>query len=94
MDTFHITKNFLDSNIKLKIHTNDEVILSVNVTKDNNNIISIGNYSSELTFNDYYNQIVSIPISSVLDARGKTVITVSLAEGEKTIIRTFYLYVY
>ena len=94
IDTLHIAKNFMTSNIALSIYAGDEITLNVAVPSDRNEIVTIGSYDNQLTYDEYNNQVVNIPISSITDKTGQTIVTVSLSTATQTVTRTLYLTVY
>ena len=94
IDTLHIPRNFITKNIELSIYAGSEIILDLAVSSDRNDIVTIGSYDHQLTYNEYNNQVINIPITSLTDKTGQTIVTVSLSTATQTVTRTLYLTVY
>ncbi len=94
VDTLHKAQNFGTDNIELKIFTDQAVPLSMSVESNRDDIVIIDSYSSKLSYDEYNSTIVEIPISSITDTIGQTIITVTLSYAKETVIRTIYLNVY
>jgi len=87
-ETLHASKNFVDGVIELSIHSSEAVSLGVSISTDRDDIISIGNYSNELNFDEYNNRVVAIPMSSYGDMSGNTIVTITLVYGYTTETKT------
>ena len=90
----HKPKNFVDTLLKLEINNNISKDMKLTVSTNRSDIITIGNYPKTLTYKEYQKQDVKIPISSVLDAVGQTIITLTLSNDKETITRKVYFNVY
>lgn len=94
VDILYLPQNFIDDTIELNIYTKGEISIAVDVSANRDDIVVVGAYDTELTYAEYHNQIVHIPISSIVDKTGQTIITIALSNGTKVVTRTLYLNVY
>jgi len=90
----HKPKNFTDTLLKLEINNNISKDMKLTVSTDRSDIITIGDYPKTLTYKEYQKQDVKIPISSVSDAVGQTIITLTLSNDKETTTRKVYFNVY
>lgn len=63
----------------------------MNVTTNRDDIITIGSYSKDLTSYEYVEHTISIPIESIKNQTGQTIVTFTLNDEENSITRTVYL---
>ncbi len=89
--TLYKRKNFGSSEIKLIISDNLGKDISLSVSDDGAGIVNIGAYPATITQSNYQGKIVSIPISSIKDKTGTTIISISLDDGVNTLTKKVYL---
>jgi hypothetical protein len=94
VDTFHIARDFGTDNIELRIFADPAESLTLEVTADRTDIITVGSYDTDLTYAEYHDTIVNIPIESIVGQYGQTILTVRLTYGTRTVTRTVYVSVY
>ncbi|CAA6820546.1 MAG: Unknown protein [uncultured Sulfurovum sp.] len=87
-------QDFIEDELVLKINNTEEKNIILNVHTNRNDIINIGNYATHLNFSDYSNQELKIPIFSVSEATGQTIITLTISHSGKIFTRTVYYNVY
>lgn len=93
--TLNLSKDFGSENIEFKIDTNFEDDINLQVTADKTTIISIGNYSNTLSNSDYKDEKkISIPINSIGNQTGKTLVTITISSATKTYTYKVWVNVY
>jgi hypothetical protein len=83
--------DFGSSSINLRIASDNNVALTMSVTADRSDIITLGTYPTSLAYADYNGSDIEIPISSISSATGVTAFTVTLSNGLITVTRTIYV---
>lgn len=68
-----------------------EIPLSMSVSADRSDIITVGSYASTLAYDDYNGVDVEIPISSISSMTGVTTLTVTLSYADVEVTRTIYV---
>jgi hypothetical protein len=89
----YVTKSqdFGSSSIQLRIASDNPIALSMSVTADRSDIITLGDYSTTLAYADYNDGVIDIPINSLSGSAGITVLTVTLSYQGKSVTRTVYV---
>jgi len=83
--------DFGSDSIKLRIASENEVPLSMSVSADRSDIITVGSYETTLAYDDYNGVDIEIPISSISSATGLTTLTVTLSYEGVSVTRTVYV---
>lgn len=86
VDTIYKSIDFGSSDIELKIFSNINTTLTMDVTVNRNDIVSVESYPTTITSNEYNNRVISIPISSISAKVGQTILTVSINSNGETFI--------
>jgi len=83
--------DFGSDSIKLRIASQNEIPLSMSVSADRSDIITVGSYATTLAYDDYNGVDVEIPISSQSSATGITTLSVTLSYEDTEVTRTIYV---
>lgn len=92
--TQNLSKNFSSAYISLHIDNTIKNTMTLSIDTDRQDIITLGSYPSEITSAQYHNQEILIPIESIQDATGETLITLTLRHNGQVYQRKVRLYVY
>jgi hypothetical protein len=89
----YVTKSqdFGSSSIQVRIASDNKIALSMSVTADRSDIITLGDYSTTLAYDDYNGGVIDIPINSLSGSAGITALTVTLSYQGKSVTRTIYV---
>lgn len=82
--------NFGTLNIDLYIDATSQVDITMDISSDRNDIITIGSYDSTLNYAEYFYKKISIPVSSIDEKTGLTVITITLNYDDNSFSKAFY----
>ncbi len=79
--------------IPLKIFSNQPVNLKIKVSSSNEDFVTIGDYDHTLSYEEYHNKIIKIPLISEQGKRHgyNADITISFTHNNKTIIRVIHI---
>jgi len=91
-DTLFKVENFEDNNIELEIFSEKSRNINMKITANRDDIISLGNYATNLSISG--NRVITIPISSLTNKVGQTILTITLEYENSVVVRTVYLNVY
>ncbi len=90
----YVPHDFALAHLNFAIDNSADKTMSLSISTDRDDVITVGDFDTELTFADYHNQITAIPIRTVSQATGTTVITLTLSHSGETFVRTVYFTVY
>jgi len=86
----HVRKNFLERNLNIMIHNTLNKTMKLTIETDRNDIITIGSYNSEIDAEQYHNKEISVPVQSIKDAIGTTIITITISYDGKSFEKKVY----
>ena len=91
--TIALSKNFDIETLHLTAYANDGVNIDINVSSNRDDIITIGSFASTFVSNLDRNTI-EIPIHSINEQIGQTVLTITLSYGRTVVEKKLYVNVY
>lgn len=91
-DNLYKGRNFGTSHVALRIQSNVQVPLTLQVTADRSDIITVS-HPLTVEYADYNEQDVLIPIASIPNAGGWTELTIVLSYGAQSTSRMVYVWV-
>ena len=93
-DTLYYKKDFGQDKIRIKIPKGMNITVEFSIEADRNDIIEIGDYDEEITPNEYPNNTISIPIKSISNKKGQTVLTAKIKFSSIEYTRIIYVNTY
>ena len=94
IDTLYYKKDFGQDSVKIKIPKGMNVTLDFSIEADRSDIIEVGDYDEEITPNEYPDDTISIPIKSIPNKTGQTVLRAKIKFGSIEYTRIIYVNVY
>lgn len=91
IDTFYKSADFTGEKITIKINPKQTETLSLDVSLDVNNVISLGSYDQTLSFIEYNGKEIDIPINAISGQSGKVVVSITVSNGEKSETREVHI---